>query len=298
VKFPDVEAIFDRAVKRLRRRFLRFDHFWRAQERFFAVDAGRLSAAISYYAFFAALSLSLLSLSLLGYLLELRDLYDIVEQWLAENLPIIDADSIKVSRQTAGIIALTALTITGVSWVQAVRTSIRAVWLLEQEPGHPILRYIVDLFVLLGLGLLLIATLAITAGAEFVLGWLAEDRDQGWRTTAISYGGTIIGILVNTVLSAALMSGLPRLALPAKRVLPPALLVAIGLELLKSVGTLYITSVESKPAYQAVGTAVGLLIFLYVFNQMLLFASSWTATSNRGNAIDLAERKKISTERA
>ncbi|WP_415647283.1 YhjD/YihY/BrkB family envelope integrity protein [Stackebrandtia soli] len=297
MKFPDVGAAFDRLIAWLRARSKRFDHFWRAQERFFEVHAGLLSAAISYYAFFAALSLSLLSLSVLGYLLELPDLERVVQTWLNENLPIIDVNSIKVSRQTAGLIALGALTITGVSWVQGVRSSIRAVWLLEQEPGHPIWRWIVDLVVLFALGVLLISTLAITAAAEVALNWLRDGYAAGWLTTLISYGSTIVGIGVNTVLSAALLSALPRLALPIKRVLPPALWVAIGLELLKTMGNLYITSVSNRPAYQAVGTAVGLLIFLFLFNQMLMFAAAWTATSRRGNAIDLVERKRIRTER-
>ncbi|MFD0558264.1 inner membrane protein YhjD [Stackebrandtia endophytica] len=296
MKFPDVGAAIDRAVDWSRRRSRWFDHFWRAQERFFEVRGGLLSAAIAYYAFFAVLSLSLLALSVLGYLLELQQLYNIVEKWLSENLPIIKADSITASRQTAGLIALTALTVTGVSWVQSIRSSIRAVWLLDPEPGHPIWRIVVDFLVLVGLGLLLIATLTVTAGVEIALNWLSNGAREGPIATAIAYGGTGIGILVNMVLAAALLSGLPRLALPLKRVLPPAFWVAIGLELLKTLGTLYIRHVETRPAYQAVGTAVGLLIFLYVFNQMLLFAASWTATSSRGNVLDLAdERRRVDT---
>ncbi|GAA4908622.1 YhjD/YihY/BrkB family envelope integrity protein [Stackebrandtia albiflava] len=296
MRFPDVEAMFDRAVEWLRSRSKRFDHFWRAQERFFEVQAGLFSAAISYYAFFAALSLSLLALSVLGYLLELQELYLIVQQWLSENLPIIEADSIAASRQTAGIIALAALTVTGVSWVQSIRSSIRAVWLLDPEPGHPVWRVLVDFAMLIGLGVLLIATLTVTAGAEVALAWLGDGHQEGWLGQLIAWGGTAVGILVNTILAAALLTGLPRLALPLKRVLPPALWVALGLELLKTLGTLYIVRVESRAAYQAVGTAVGLLIFLYVFNQMLLFAASWTATSSRGNVLDLAdERRRVDT---
>ncbi len=284
--------MLDRAVERLRVRFRRFDHFWRAQERFFEVQGGLLSAAIAYYAFFAVLSLSLLSLSVLGYLLELPPLYDIVEKWLAENLPIIDADSIADSRQTTGLIALAVLAITGVRWVQSIRSAIRAVWLLNPEPGHPLWRILVDCFVLVALGLLLIVTLTVTAGVEVVLHWLSDGYSVGIVTRAISYGGTAIGVLVNTVLAAALLSGLPRLALPVKRLLPAALWVALGLELLKTLGAMYIISVEARPAYQAVGTAVGLLIFLYVFNQMLLFAASWTATSSRGNVLDMADDRR------
>lgn len=292
MKIPDVEAIFDRVVLWLRRKSKKFDHFWLALMRFFEVDAGRLSAAISYYAFFAAFSLTLLALAVFGYLLKIEKLYNVVDEWLTENLPIIGVETIAESAQTVGLIALGALVITGVSWVQAIRTSIRAVWLLEQEPGNPILRWIIDLAVLIALGILLVGTLAITAIAEVALEWLRNGNDNHTLSQVISYGGTIVGVVVNTVLTAALLSALPRLALPFKRIVFPALWVAIGLEGLKTLGSIYIKSAAGRPAYQAVGTAVGLLIFLYLFNNMLMFASAWTATSARGKAIDMADRER------
>ncbi|HIV58186.1 MAG TPA: YihY/virulence factor BrkB family protein, partial [Candidatus Stackebrandtia faecavium] len=201
----------------------------------------------------------------------------------------------RLSRTTAGIVALVALIITGVNWVQAVRSSIRAVWLLEQQPGNPILRWLVDLAVLIVLGIVLLLTLGLTAIGHIAAEWI--ETGLPWLNSVISWTGTVFGILLNALLAAALLSGLPRLALPLRRVLPPALYVAIGLELLKTAGTWYISSVADKPAYQAVGSAVGLLLFLFIFNQMLLFASAWTATSVRGRAVDMAERKRIHTDR-
>jgi membrane protein len=68
------------------------------------------------------------------------------------------------------------------------------------------------------------------------------------------------------------------------------------MELLKTVGRIYVLHVSDRPAYQAVTTAVGLLVFLYLFNVMMLLAASWTATSLRGKAIDLYERAPIPYE--
>nr|BFF23534.1 hypothetical protein GCM10025732_14990 [Glycomyces mayteni] len=65
------------------------------------------------------------------------------------------------------------------------------------------------------------------------------------------------------------------------------------MELLKTAGRIYVLHVSDRPAYQAVTTAVGLLVFLYLFNVMLLAAASWTATSLRGKAIDLYDRESI-----
>jgi hypothetical protein len=72
------------------------------------------------------------------------------------------------------------------------------------------------------------------------------------------------------------------------RVLGPALLVAAGLELLKSGGRLYVQRTESNPAYQVVAGAVGLLVFLNLLNQLILFAAALSATSTHGPVTDLA----------
>ena len=58
----EIEAGFDRLVDRVRKRSTIFDHVWQALMRFIDVLAGRLAAAISYYAFFAAFSLAVLGL--------------------------------------------------------------------------------------------------------------------------------------------------------------------------------------------------------------------------------------------
>jgi hypothetical protein len=45
---------------------------------------------------------------------------------------------------------------------------------------------------------------------------------------------------------------------------------------------------ESNPAYQVVAGAVGLLVFLNLLNQLILFAAALSATSTNGLVTDLA----------
>jgi membrane protein len=79
--------------------------------------------------------------------------------------------------------------------------------------------------------------------------------------------------------------------MPLRRVLGPALLVAAGLELLKTLGRLYVQRTEANPTYQVVAGAVGLLVFLNVVNQLVLFAAALTATGSAGQVTDLAARR-------
>ncbi|MEU6246304.1 YihY/virulence factor BrkB family protein [Glycomyces sp. NPDC047010] len=293
MRFPDLGAWWDRIVDASRRRSNLVDHAWRAGERYGEVHCGQLAAAISYYAFFAAFSMSLLALAIFGYLLNFPDIYDSVEKWLSTNLPVIDIGVLESSRKSVTIFAAVALVVAGVAWVQSVRAAIRIVWGLDAQPGNPFLRWAIDLGILLGIAVLLLITIGATAGAEFVIGWLDWDEVTGnlaWLVRAVS---VVVGLIANALLAAVLLQALPRVVMLPRRVVWASLAVSIGMELLKTAGRIYVLHVSDRPAYQAVTTAVGLLVFLYLFNVMLLAAASWTATSLRGKAIDLYDRESI-----
>lgn len=284
----------ERRWMRLRKWSPRVDHFSRAIDRFWETQGGLHSAGISYYGFFAAFALLLAAFSGLGFVLDADSrILDTVEEWLTTNLPTVDVATIINARGTVGIIALAGFLITGIAWVQALRSSVRAVWRLEPEPGNAVLRWLVDLGALFSLGLLLVVSLTIGTILEAGLRWTLNVSSLigfGWIGTT---GEILVGMAINTVLATALLTVLPRLAMRPARVLMPALWVAVGLELIKTVGRLYITRVEHNPAYQLVTGTVGLLVFLQLFNQTLMFAAAWTATSSRGKVTDLSARPPI-----
>ena len=64
-------------------------------------------------------------------------------------------------------------------------------------------------------------------------------------------------------------------------------IVGLGLTLLTSVGRVYVTHTAHNPAYRVVGAAAGLLVFLYLFSQLLLFGAALGATG-RGPVRDAA----------
>jgi membrane protein len=279
------------AFTRTRRRFGWLDHVARAMARYDRADGGRLAAAVTYYSFFAAFSLALLGFAILGYVLDDPAVLRAVQRYLSQNLPNLDAQALRNARGTAGLVAFVVLPVAGLFWVDALRSSIRAIWQLPQYPGNFFLRQLIDLAVLAGLGLLLAASLAAAAGAETLLNWILFDTADAagppgrWLLHAAGY---VLGIGVNTVLAIAVLTGLPRLRMRLRRVLGPALFVAAGLEALKTIGRLYVQRTEANPAYQVVTGAVAVLVFLSLLNQFLLFAAALTATSTRGPVTDLA----------
>jgi membrane protein len=275
-----------------RRRYGWLDHLVRAGVRYDQADGGRLAAAVTYYAFFATFALALLGFAIFGFVLDDPAVLRSVQRYLAQNLPRLDVQALRNARGTAGVIAFIGLPITGWFWVDALRSSIRKVWGLPEYPGNFFVRVFVDLLVLVGLGLLLAATLAVAFATTALAGRLVHAAGTGstparWLLATV---GFMLGVGVNTLLSIAVLTGLPRLRMPLRRVLGPALLVAAGLEVLKTLGRLYVQRTEANPTYQVVAGAVGLLVFLNVVNQLVLFAAALTATGTAGQVTDLAAR--------
>jgi membrane protein len=211
-----------------------------------------------------------------------------VQVYLAANLPQLQSDQIFAGSQQIGIIAMVGLIIAGVGWVENLRSSQRALWQLQEHPGNPIVRWLLDLTVLVGLGLLLLVSIGIFAGVQELIFWLAGDVDQDPVRVALRGTSTLLSGIVDVFLGAALLVGVPRLRMSLRRLWPSALLFAIGLGLLKSLGKWYITRTEHNPAYQLVAGTIGLLLYMYLLHQLLLFSAALSATSPHGRVVDLA----------
>lgn len=282
------------AWRRARARFGWVDHLSRAAVRYDDADSGRLAAAVTYYAFFAMFALALLGFAVFGFVLDDPAVLRSVERYLSENLPHLDVEALQDARGAAGAVAFIGLPITGWLWIDSLRSSIRAVWRLPEYPGTFFIRLLVDLLVLVGLGLLLAASLGLvfltTSVAERLVGVFGPDSIvAGWLLGGVAF---VLGVGVNTVLSVAVLTVLPRLRMSLRRVWGPALFVAAGLEVLKTLGRVYLVRIETNATYLVVAGTVGLLAFLNVVNHLIMFAASLTATSDTGEVSDYATRTR------
>jgi membrane protein len=245
---------------------------------------------MTYYSYFATFSLGLLGFAVFSFALDDPAVLEAVERYGAEYLPHVDVRALIDARNTAGVIAFIGLPVSGWFWADVMRSSIRRIWHLPEYPGRLVVRVLVDLLVLAGLGVLLTASLSVayltTAAANRAVD--AADTAATPSRWLLATVGLVVGIAVNTVLAAGMLTGLPRIRMPVRRVLVPALLVAVGLELLKTIGRLYVQATEVNPTYHLVAASVGLLVFLSAVNQMVLFAAALTATSTAGQPADLA----------
>lgn len=282
-------AAYERSIEAYRKRSRAFDHVWRARERYNEVTAGRLAAAISYYGFFAAFSLAVVLYSILGYVLNTRSAFvDTVNQYLDQSLSWVAQTAQEVGRGEVTALGLVALVLTGVGWVEALRSSQRAVWRLDQHPGNWLIRRLVDLGMLVALGVLLLLSLALTTAIDELLDRLVRPDATVVGATVLRASGPVLEFLINLLLAAAILAAVPRLRLSPRRLLPATLATGLGIQLLNTLGRLYIGRTQQSPAYQLVAGAVGLLVYLYLLNQLILFGAALAATADRGDAVDLA----------
>jgi membrane protein len=291
-----VKGWADRAVaaaaqrlNRLRHRSPLIDHVCRAAHLYNKEDGSRLAAAIAYYGFFATFALGVLLFAILGAALT-RDsaAQSTAETYLSQNLPLRDVHALADASRGMSVIAFVALVLAGIWWVESMRSSQRALWRIEQHPGNILVRYLVDLAVLVGLGMLLMVSLATSLGLQDILLRLAGDQARPLTRHALDWSSALLAGGVDFVLAAALLAGVPRLRIPLRRLLPSALLIVVGLALLKTGGRWYVSRMTNNPAYQLAASAIGLLIFMYLFNQVILFATALAATSTAGTVRDLA----------
>jgi len=274
---------------RVRRWSRKLDHFIRAYERYDEVHGGRLAAANAYYGFFAIFALGVLLFGILGYVLRDNQLVlHALQAYLEANLPNVKTETLIGTIQTVGKLALVGLALAGVGWVETLRSSQRAIWGFEQQPGNFIVRWLVDSAVLTGLGLLLTVSVSIAAGVQDLLLALAGEPSQSGLRILLNQTSTLLAFIVDLILGAGLLSGVAQVRMPMRRLFPSALLVAFGLLALKTLGRWYITRTQHNPAYQVFAGAVGLLVFMYLFSQIVLYAAALAATSRHGLVRDLA----------
>jgi membrane protein len=280
-------ARYDANVAQLRERSPLFDHLWRAKERYAEVLGGRLSAAIAYYGFFAVFALAMVAYAVTIKVFSSNSaLVHDLDQFLAQYFTTLNTDALKQQVNNIQTIGLVSLVLAGIGWVDAFRSSIRAVWRLDQQPGNFLVLRVVDLGTLVVFAIMMAISLGIAGGLERIFQTISQEQTGTlWFKTGVQ----VLGFIINLVIAVGLMTIIPRMHMSGRRLFPSALAIAIGLTILNWLGRYFIAlRTERNPAYAIVATSVGLLVYLYLFNLIVIWAAAWAATAHDGRVFDLA----------
>lgn len=266
-------------------------HAWRSYETLDRVHWTRLAAAITFISFLALFPLITVAAAIGAALLDQEQLSKL-EDRISEQVPGIsdqlDVNSLVANAGTIGVVAGALLLVTGIGWVGSLRDCLRAVWELDDEDeGNPVLRKLKDGGVLLGLGAVALASVGASALASTAVGWSADRLgiDRGGASGVLLQVVAIaIAVVADFLVLLYLLTLLPGVHPPRRRLMVAALMGAVGFELLKLLLSGYIQGVASKSMYGAFGVPVALLLWINFSAKLLLFCAAWTATQSKQTA--------------
>ncbi|MCX5123007.1 YihY/virulence factor BrkB family protein [Streptomyces sp. NBC_00347] len=260
-------------------------HLWRSYQRLDRVHWSRLAAAITFISFLALFPLITVAAAVGAGLLT-QDQLDRLQKNLAEQVPGIsdqlDINALVANASTVGLIAAAVLLFTGIGWVGSMRDCLRAVWEKDDEDeGNPFVRKGKDALVLIGLGGVGLASAAASIFGSSAVGkagdWLHVPRD-GAGGGLLRGGAFLVGVLAAFLLLLYVLTLLPGVEPPRRRLIEAALLGAAGFELLKLLLSGYMREVATKSMYGAFGVPIALLIWINLTAKLLLFCAAWTAS--------------------
>jgi membrane protein len=299
-----IGALKDRAlgvVRTQREKRPWLDHLIRAYRRYKSTRGDHMAAAITYFSFLAIFPLLLLGISVTGFVLANNPaLVGDLKGLIAENVPgglgtqLSDSvDSLIQHRNSIGIVALLGVAYSGLGWIGNLRTGLQVVWSCEPQEENFVKAKLGDLVVLLGLGLGIVLSLALTSGGTAAAHWLVTSVGLGdvpGMTVLLRIVGIALALAADVLIFAFLFVRLPRRKVRYRTVLRGALFAAVGYEILKVVGTYYIARVGSSPTYGALAGVVGLLVWIDLVSRFLLLSAAWTATGQQpAEAVDCAD---------
>lgn len=284
-------------IEALRRKRPGIDHLVRAYEAFTERYGNHFAASITYFSVLSLFPLLLVGFAALGFVLAgqpetLNTLRESISSAAPENLRgLLNqlVDTAIEERGRVGILGLVTALYTGLGWMSNLRDALTAQWgnKLEQQP---FLRGLgVDLLALAGLGGAIIVSFGLSAvgsGLADTLLELVGLSEFWWAKVLLFLIATALSLGANWLVFLWVISRLPRTPVSARSAVRGALATAIGFEVLKVVGTVYLSSVLGGPVGVIVGPIVGLLVFANLVSRFLLFITAWTATAEENITAD------------
>ncbi|WP_223830268.1 YihY/virulence factor BrkB family protein [Nocardiopsis quinghaiensis] len=271
----------------LRRRSPSLDHVVRAYARYADRNGNQLAGAVTYFAFLSFFPMLALAFAAVGYLAAVQvEAGDYLQQALDDVLPGLSdqlpVEQISQARVGASVLGLLGLLYAGLNAVSSLREALHSIWLKSLREGPNVfLRKAVDLLVMLGLGVALLVTVALTSVAQAATQWLLSLvglDDSLLANLSLRALALVIAVCVNMgifMLAFTLLSGSGR---PTRMMWRGSLLGAVGFEVLKAVAAVLLAGTLTNPVYASFAVLVGLLVWINLVMRLVLFSAAWTAT--------------------
>jgi membrane protein len=274
------------------------DHPVRAYRHYAARDGSMLAAAVTYFAFLSLFPLLALSFATVGYVAQsVPEVQRVLDAVLQGVLPGMVGDepnqislaSIQGAAGAAAGVGMLAMLYAGLGWISQMRDALAAIFGGASSRAPSLGRQKVvaflsararDAVALVVIGLILLVSVGVSGGllnfVRRVGSTVGVDDDLGFVMPVLL---VMAGIATGTVLFFAMFKVLAAPPVAGRALWSGALVGAFGFELLKQASTWLLGATAQQPAFQAFGIALILLVWIYYFSRVLMYAASWAATA-------------------
>lgn len=274
-------------TRRLRQRVPLVDHGWRATEHYVDVQGSLLAAAVTYYGFLSIFPLLALAFGAVGLVARMvpdakadleRALQEIVPGVIGNGPHQLSLATLEGTATTAAGLGALAVFYSGVSWMSDVREGLTTIFRVpRQDQPNVVVGYLRALASLVQVGGILLASLGISAGLTALSRHLPEQHAT--VRVLLASLSVVTGIAVSSIFFHALFRRAAPADLPRGALWSGAALGAMLFEILKQLSGRLLASTSSQPAFQAFGISLILLVWIYYFSRIVMFATSWAATA-------------------
>jgi membrane protein len=275
-------------VDRLRRRWPWFDQLARAGGRYNRMDGDLMAAGVTYFAFLSLFPMVLLAASIAGLVLAgNRPLQDQIDEAIREAVPgetgeflVRQIDAAISTAGVTGLIGALFLFYAGLRLMDKLRIGVRRVWTGRPVEGDFLKDNLRDAISFVALAAVLLLSLALTVGATTATEWLLDTLGLA-DVPGIFLLTTIVGItlalLTDTIVFLWLLKVVAHTRVGVRTLLPGAMFGAVGFEILKVLGSLYLSLISGSITATTFGGAVGILVWINLLSRYALFTTAWTA---------------------
>ena len=278
-------------LDRLRGRFPWFDHVMRAWTRYQDANGDFFAAGITYFTVFALFPLVMVGFSVAAFVLKrqqhlLAQMEDHIKHSVSGDLgpQLINLMESAIRQGTSvGIVGLAVAAWAGLGWMANLRQALSAMW--EQKPTQRnfVVKKLSDLAALLSAFVAILITVCLTAlGSGGLLKRVLSAVGLGdlpGLASVLRLASIVVSLVISWLLFTWIISRLPRHSVSFSSSVRAGLLAAVGFEIFKQVGSIYLQKITHGPAGAVFGSVLGLMVFAYITARLILFATAWAATS-------------------
>ncbi len=255
-----------------------------------------MAAGVTYFAFLGLFPVLLLVASIIGLVLAgnailQQELYHAIGEAFpgsAGRQIVAELRGAVGSAGVVGIIGVVGFLYAGLRTMDKLRIGMERIWKGRADEPEFLRDNLQDVLALVLLGTVGLVSLGLTGITTRATTWLlellglAEVPGLFLLTAAI---GIALALLTDVVVFLWLLRVVPSTSYSVRLLLPGALFGAAGFEVMKLIGTLYLSLISGSVTASAFGGAVGILVWINIVFRFAFFTAAWTATLRRIEAV-------------